>query len=92
MPIVNVAFGIKGNAVSMSDELLIDEMTVEAILKRWPQTAKVFHHYSSLCIGCFIARYCTISDVTKLNNLSPEAFIYDLKNATHDGNQGVTKI
>jgi hybrid cluster-associated redox disulfide protein len=63
----------------MSDELIIAEMTVQVILTRWPQAAKVFNHYSSVCIGCAIAPYCTISDVARIYNLPLEAFINDLK-------------
>ncbi|GJM40006.1 MAG: hypothetical protein DHS20C20_02880 [Ardenticatenaceae bacterium] len=65
----------------MSDELIIAEITVQVILARWPQTAKVFNHYSSICIGCAIAPYCTISDVAKIYNLPLEPFINDLRMA-----------
>lgn len=65
----------------MSDELVIAEMTVQELLARWPQTAVVFNQYASLCIGCAIAPYCTVSDVAKIYRLPLEAFINDLKKA-----------
>ena len=68
----------------MSGELVITEMTVQAILTRWPQTAKVFNHYSSACIGCAIAPFCTITDAAKIYDLTLEAFENDLIKAIEE--------
>jgi hybrid cluster-associated redox disulfide protein len=68
----------------MSDKFLITEMTVQAILARWPLTAKVFNRYSSVCIGCAIAPYCTIADVARLYHLPLDLFANDLKKAIEE--------
>jgi hybrid cluster-associated redox disulfide protein len=66
------------------DKFLITEMSVQAILERWPQTAVIFNRYASACIGCAIAPFCTLSDVAKIYNLSLEAFTADLKKVIED--------
>ena len=68
----------------MSDEYQIAEMTVQVILERWPQTAKIFTQYSPVCVGCAIAPFCTISDVARNYNLPLETFINDLKRLIED--------
>ncbi|MCP4422742.1 MAG: DUF1858 domain-containing protein [Chloroflexi bacterium] len=65
----------------MSEEILITEMMVKTILERWPQTAEVFNYYSSACIGCAIAPFCTITDAAKIYGLSLEAFADDVERA-----------
>ncbi len=65
----------------MNQELLLEELTIEEILSRWPQTARVFNHYSSACIGCAIAPFCTIADAISAYGLPKEAFLADLQTA-----------
>lgn len=62
----------------MSD-IPLTEQTVENILKRWPQTAEVFNHYSSSCIGCAIAPFCTIPDAVKYYGLPEDEFLDTLR-------------
>ena len=68
----------------MSNDFLIADMRVQAILDRWPHTAMVFNHYSSICMGCAIARFCTISDTARIYGLPLEAFVDDLKQVIED--------
>ena len=58
----------------MSD-ISLTELTIEDILTRWPQTAEVFNYYSSTCIGCAIAPFCTVLDAVKYYELPQEEFI-----------------
>jgi len=62
----------------MSDSPLT-KLTIEAILKEWPQTAEVFNHYSSSCIGCAIAPFCKIKDAVNYYGLPEEQFMDDLQ-------------
>ncbi|HFQ93838.1 MAG TPA: hydrid cluster protein-associated redox disulfide domain protein [Anaerolineae bacterium] len=66
---------------TVSEEILLEELTVEEILSRWPQTARVFNHYSSSCIGCAIAPFCTISDAVTAYGLPRREFVADLQAA-----------
>ena len=65
----------------MNQELLLEGLTIEEILSRWPQTARVFNHYSSACIGCAIAPFCTIADAISAYGLPKRAFLADLQTA-----------
>ena len=62
-----------------TDGFLLAEMSVQAILRHWPQTAVIFNRYASACIGCAIAPFCTLSDVAKIYDLSLETFTAELK-------------
>jgi hybrid cluster-associated redox disulfide protein len=65
----------------VNKEILLEELTVEEILSRWPQTVSVFNHYSSSCIGCAIAPFCTISDAITAYGLPEREFTADLQAA-----------
>lgn len=64
----------------MPDSLLT-ELTIEDILKKWPQTAKVFSRYSPSCIGCAIAPFCKIEDAVNYYGLPKDEFINALHQA-----------
>ena len=64
----------------MPDSLLT-EMTIEDILKKWPQTAKTFSRYSSSCIGCAIAPFCKIEDAVNYYELPKDEFMDALHRA-----------
>ena len=62
-------------------EFDLAKLTVDEVLRRWPQTAQVFRSYSLACLGCAIAPFCEISNVAKIYNIPEEALIADLKAA-----------
>ena len=57
----------------------LTELTIEEILNEWPQTAVVFSHYSSSCIGCAIAPFCKIEDAVNYYGLPKDEFIDALR-------------
>lgn len=64
-----------------SQEIDLAQMTVDEVLRRWPQTAQVFRSYALACLGCAIAPFCEISNVAKIYNISEETLIADLEAA-----------
>ena len=64
----------------MPDSLLT-ELDIETILKKWPQTARIFNHYSSSCIGCAIAPFCKIEDAANYYDLPKDKFMDALHQA-----------
>ena len=64
----------------MPDSLLT-ELSIEDILKKWPQTAKVFSRYSPSCIGCAIAPFCKIEDAVNYYGLPEDEFMSALRQA-----------
>jgi hybrid cluster-associated redox disulfide protein len=70
----------------MSLPILDSSMTVEEVLERWPQTATVFNHYKSACVGCALSPFCTLEDVAGTYNLAMAGFLADLHGAI-DGSE-----
>ncbi len=54
-------------------------MTVEAVLKKWPQTYWVFRKRNTDCIGCLLQRFCSIQDVAETYKLSTQDLVGDLE-------------
>ena len=54
-------------------------MTVNDVLKQWPQTASVFRKYGLACVGCTIAPFCEIGKVAEIYGLPLNQFLHDLR-------------
>jgi hybrid cluster-associated redox disulfide protein len=63
----------------MSLAALESSMTVEEVLERWPETALVFNHYKSACVGCALSPFCTLEDVAGTYHLDLAGFLADLR-------------
>jgi hybrid cluster-associated redox disulfide protein len=57
----------------------IGELTIEKLLKCWPQTAEVFQRHHMACIGCVVAPFCRVNDAISIYGLSPQSFLAELK-------------
>ena len=55
------------------------QMTVEDVLKKWPQTFSVFRTRNTDCIGCLLQRFCSIQDVADTYELSAQDLVGDLE-------------
>lgn len=54
-------------------------MTVEDVLKKWPQTYSVFRNRKTDCIGCLLQRFCSIQDVADTYEFSAQDLLVDLE-------------
>lgn len=63
--------------MSVSSEEL-DKMTVDDVLRRWPDTAVIFRQYGLACLGCAVAPFCEVTAVASIYNLPKEQFLADL--------------
>ncbi|MGZ9167111.1 MAG: hypothetical protein ACXW4U_18220 [Anaerolineales bacterium] len=61
------------------------QLTVDKVLKKWPQAFSVFMKYRTKCPGCFMQQFCTLKDVADTYQLSLENLIEDLNNISHEG-------
>ncbi|NWG05400.1 MAG: hypothetical protein HXY35_01800 [Chloroflexi bacterium] len=59
---------------------LQSEMTVEDVLKAWPDAYTVFLNGKADCIGCFLQKFCTLREVAETYQVSPEEFLDVLEN------------
>jgi hypothetical protein len=44
-------------------------------------TSSVFLRHKTACVGCYLARFCTLRDVANTYRLSPEVFLSELEQA-----------
>jgi len=56
-----------------------DQLTVEDILKKWPQTYTIFRDRNTGCIGCLLQRFCTLQDVAETYHVSLQTLRRDLE-------------
>jgi hybrid cluster-associated redox disulfide protein len=42
------------------------DMTVAEILEKWPGTVSVFQKFKTACVGCTIAQFDTMEDVSRI--------------------------
>lgn len=55
--------------MAMEPTTLTPDLTVEAVLERWPQTVPVFQEFKTDCVGCSMAPFDTLEDVARIYNL-----------------------
>lgn len=52
--------------------------SVHEVLNQWPQTAIVFQSFKTACVGCYLARFCTLKEVAGSYDLQFEALLEKL--------------
>lgn len=65
------------------DPTLTRDLTVSETLERWPQTAVVFLRHRMACVGCAIAPFETLTEVSAIYNINLEKFLQELQDALH---------
>ena len=75
----------------MNAEILQAQLTVEDILKKWPQAYAVFNNRNMACVGCMLQRFCTLQDVAENYNISLPNLVVDLKNYVNGNTQTIRR-
>ncbi len=57
----------------MDEPLLISELTVAELLKRWNQAAAVFVRFRMACVGCPMSAFETIETAATNYHIPPES-------------------
>ncbi len=52
---------------------------VEEVMRRWPQTIRVFLDYRMRCVGCPIACFHTVEDACREHRLDMATVLADLR-------------
>lgn len=60
---------------------LTRNLTVAETLERWPQTATVFLRRRMACVGCAIAPFETLDEVSEIYQVNPNQFLHELRTA-----------
>lgn len=61
-------------------------ISVHETLNDWPETASVFLARQTACIGCYLARFCSLQDVADTYHIQPEELMEAMYKATQDSN------
>jgi hypothetical protein len=65
----------------MNDELALST-TVADLLNSTPKASRFFLDQKTACVGCLLAKFCTLQDVLKTYRLDDESFRRELANLT----------
>lgn len=63
----------------------LHDLSLMAIMDRWPQTLSVFIKHQMLCIGCTIAPYHIIKDACREHDLDEDKVVVELIAAIKSG-------
>lgn len=66
----------------------VKESTVLDVLQAYPPTAQVFIHLKTSCVGCWLARFCSLADVSKHYTLDLDTLLAALRGAA-EGEDGI---
>ena len=61
---------------------LLDDMSMDEIMREWPATIRVVLDHGMLCVGCPIASFHTIDDAVREHSLDGDSFRHDIEAAT----------
>ncbi len=68
----------------MNTSMSLSTLTVDEIMRHWPQTIEVFLQFRTDCVGCAMAGYCTLEEVLGLYDLRGTGFLTELKSCMTD--------
>ena len=72
----------------MEPQQISQGWTVSEVLQKYPETRQVFIERKTLCLGCYLARFCNLKDVAQAYSLEIETLEYEIqKAAIHKINQ-----
>lgn len=61
--------------------------SVQEVLNQWPQTASIFQSFKTACVGCYLARFCTLKEVAGSYDLQFEPLLEKLNEVIQNPNQ-----
>lgn len=65
----------------MDESLPTREMSIADILQRWPQTSAVFQQLRTACVGCAMASFATVVEVSFHYRLDEHELLRRLQDA-----------
>jgi hypothetical protein len=61
--------------------------SVATILKGWSETTGTFIELKTACVGCYLAHFCTLKEVSEVYDLDLSVFLEKIKEAIQNTNQ-----
>ena len=75
----------------MDTGLFQSKTTVAEALQKDPHIFKVFIQSKTACVGCYLARFCTLRDVAEIYGLEMDHFLGQLEHAIPSNPPGIQK-
>lgn len=69
---------------AMDTHNLLTQLTVEAVLNKWPKTFTVFRNRNTDCIGCLLQKFCSIQDVAETYEVPTQDLINDFEKCVEE--------
>ena len=66
---------------------LDSDLSLDAIMRRWPATTRVFIRHGMFCVGCPIATFHTIAEACEASGVDRTRFESELLDAIQGGAQ-----
>lgn len=63
----------------MTQNSIAPDWPVEQVLKQSPQAVEVFLRFKTDCVGCWLARFCTLQEVSRHYQLDSGALVSALQ-------------
>jgi hybrid cluster-associated redox disulfide protein len=60
--------------------------TVEEVFQNFPEAGPVFMAYHTGCLGCWLARFCTLAEVANIYEINLLSFLADLQQNAQSAN------
>ena len=62
----------------MDRPLISLDQTVQEVLSEFPETRHAFRALKTSCVGCFLARFCSLRDVAEAYQIPTEILLDEL--------------
>lgn len=62
----------------MDRPLIRLDQTVQEVLSEWPETQRAFRALKTSCIGCWLARFCSMQDVAEAYRIPAEVLLGEM--------------
>ena len=63
----------------MEPQQISQNWTVSEVLQKYPGTSRVFLEKKTLCVGCYMARFCSLKDVAQVYSLEAEKLVQEIQ-------------
>jgi len=60
--------------------------SAQEVIQEWPQTAGAFQALGTACVGCFLARFCTLWDVATTYRIPPQTLMVQIRGSLQQSN------
>jgi len=67
----------------MDEQPILPEISVAEVLREAGNVGQVFLRHRTACVGCSLARFCSLRDVAETYGLSLEGLIQELRESAH---------